>query len=287
MQRLRWVDAEGRRLPVLVGGDPAAPPAVLVPGLSDGLTPVSLPATQALLREVPLPLRHFFAIAVSYGDRQSDEPPPSTADLADEVAGALEQLSDRPAWLLAHSMGAMVAQHLAATRPDLVAGLVLSATTGVADERLRTVLTEWQDAVVARDWTGFARAALDASYTGREHARRQVLLRAAPPPGHPDDRIARHVALTAAALHHDAREVLGDIARPTLVLSGEHDPLCPPDAGRTLAAAIPGARFAVLDGLAHGFPEQAPRRFAGHVLDFLAAAGAPGIGSAPSSAAPR
>jgi hypothetical protein len=37
----------------------------------------------------------------------------------------------------------MVAQHLAADRPDLVAGLLLSATCARADEGLRAVLARW------------------------------------------------------------------------------------------------------------------------------------------------
>ncbi|MFA9429438.1 alpha/beta fold hydrolase [Egicoccus sp. AB-alg2] len=271
---LRWVDADGVRAPVLTFGPPAAPPAVLVPGLSDGLAPVTLPATQALMRDAPLPMRHFRCLVVSYADRPTDADAPTTAGLAREVAAVLDAVTDQPAWLFAHSMGAMVAQHLAATRPDLVAGLVLSATCARADARLRRGLQDWQAAVEARDWHRFARAAVATSFTGLERSRRRLLLRLSSPPGHPDDRVARHVALTAAAVTHDAREQVLSIRCPTLVLAGEHDPLCPPERGRELAAAIPDATFEVFDGLAHGFPEQAPGRFARRVLAFLDAHGA-------------
>ncbi|MBS3940117.1 MAG: alpha/beta hydrolase [Actinobacteria bacterium] len=277
---LRWIDTAGLRAPVLLDGCGTAPPAVLVPGLSDGLAPVSLPETRRLLGSAPLPMQRFRCVVVSYPDPPPDPdphaPPPSTGALADQVAGLLDTLIDRPAWLFAHSMGAMVAQHLAATRPDLVAGMVLSASTARADDRLRDVLVDWRLAVESRDWHRFARLAIEASYTGTERARRRLLLRVSPPAEHPDDRVARHVALTAAAVEHDAADVLGEIRCPTLVLSGEHDPLCPPGVGSTLAAGIPGARFEVLSGLAHGFPEQAPARFARHVLAFLAEHGHPG-----------
>ncbi|HSK22289.1 MAG TPA: alpha/beta hydrolase [Egicoccus sp.] len=268
---LRWVEAAGRRAPVLVDGLETAPPAVLVPGLSDGLAPVSLPETRRLLGSAPLPMQRFRCLVVSYPDPVADGTrPPSTEALAGQVAHLLDGLIDRPAWLFAHSMGAMVAQHLAAARPDLVAGMVLSAGTARADDRLRDVLADWRCAVEARDWHRFARLAIDASYTGAERARRRLLLRLSPPAGHPDDRVARHVALTAAALAHDATAVLGDVRCPTLVLSGEHDPLCPPEAGRALADRVRGARFEVMTGLAHGFPEQAPSRFARRVVAFLA-----------------
>lgn len=267
---LRWIDAAGLRTAVLVDGDPTAPPAVLVPGLSDGLAPVTLPATRRLLGGAPLPMQQFRCLVVSYPDPVVPVGTEgSTPVLAAQVAALLDALVDRAAWLFAHSMGAMVAQHLAASRPDLVAGMVLSATTARADERLRVVLENWRRAVEDRDWPRFARLAVDASYTGAERARRRALLRLVPPSGHPDERIARHVALTAAALGHDATDVVADIRCPTLVLSGEHDPLCPPDAGRALANGIPGAAFEVFPGLAHGFPEQAPDRFAARVLAFL------------------
>ncbi|MFA9445875.1 alpha/beta fold hydrolase [Egicoccus sp. AB-alg6-2] len=265
---LRWVDCGGRRAPVLVDGSPAAPPAVLVPGLSDGLAPVDLPATQALMRDAPLPMRRFRGLVVSYPDPDGAAPP-TTAELAEQVATILDVTTEGPAWLFAHSMGAMVAQHLAAQRPDLVAGMVLSASCARADGRLRDVLGRWCDAVTARDWPRFARAAVDASYTGVERSRRRLLLRLSPPPAHPDARVARHVALTAAATSHDARDRLAGIDCPTLVLAAEHDPVCPPDLGRELAVGIRGADFEVFTGLAHGFPEQARTRFARRVLAFV------------------
>jgi pimeloyl-ACP methyl ester carboxylesterase len=84
---------------------------------------------------------------------------------------------DRPAWLFAHSMGAMVAQHLAVDRPDLVAGLALSATLARADDPFRAVLARWETLVVARRWRDFSLEALTASYTGSELLRRRIALR--------------------------------------------------------------------------------------------------------------
>jgi len=53
--------------------------------------------------------------------------------------------------------------------------------------------------------------------------------------------------LATADLRGDAAR----IAQPTLVVSGSRDTLCLPEAGRWLAAAIPGARFAEIAGSAH------------------------------------
>ena len=55
---------------------------------------------------------------------------------------------------------------------------------------------------------------------------------------------------------YDVRDRLGEIAVPTLVISGRHDWVCSPAAGRALADGIPGARLVVLDDAGHfGFSE--------------------------------
>jgi pimeloyl-ACP methyl ester carboxylesterase len=45
------------------------------------------------------------------------------------------------------------------------------------------------------------------------------------------------------------------ITAPTVVLHGSHDPMLRPGNGRAVAAAIPGARFVVIEGMGHDLPE--------------------------------
>ncbi len=45
------------------------------------------------------------------------------------------------------------------------------------------------------------------------------------------------------------------ITAPTVVLHGSADPMVRPRNGRAVAAAIPGARFVVVDGMGHDLPE--------------------------------
>jgi 3-oxoadipate enol-lactonase len=49
----------------------------------------------------------------------------------------------------------------------------------------------------------------------------------------------------------DLREDLGRIRAPTLVVAGAQDPSTPPEHGEAIAAAIPGARYELLDPSAH------------------------------------
>jgi 3-oxoadipate enol-lactonase len=61
----------------------------------------------------------------------------------------------------------------------------------------------------------------------------------------------------------------GAIRAPTLVASGAHDFLWPPQIGEQVAALIPGARFAVMEDAGH-FPHlQAPQSLARLARGFL------------------
>jgi pimeloyl-ACP methyl ester carboxylesterase len=268
----RWIELGDLRFPVLEFGSPDGPPAVLVPGLTDGLAPVSSPAARQLLREAPLPMQRFRCLVVSH--RHPALVPLTTRQLALDAAALLESLVDEPAWVFAHSMGGMVAQHLAADRPELVAGLVLSASLARADDGFREVLARWEALVTARRWRAFSREALATSYTGRELVRRRLLLRVSPAPSYDEELVDRHRALTTACATHDATDRLASIGCPTLVLAGGRDEVCPPRHARELVEGIPDAQLEVFAGMGHGFPEQVPERFARTVLRFVEEVGA-------------
>jgi pimeloyl-ACP methyl ester carboxylesterase len=263
----RWLSLGDADLPYLEVGDPAGRPVVLVPGLTDGIAPVTEARTRAMLTDVPLPMVRYRGLVLSH--RFPADASLTTRDLATDLAAALEELLEAPAVLVCHSMGGMVAQHLAADRPDLVAAMILSATVPRADDELRRALARWATAVAAGDAQGFAQAAIDASFTGHERDRRTALLAALPPPPLASEAIERHFALSAACATHDATDRLAAIRCPTLVLAGELDPVAPPAQGQELAAGVADAIFEVVAGLAHGFPEQDPEGFAARTLTFL------------------
>ena len=62
---------------------------------------------------------------------------------------------------------------------------------------------------------------------------------------------------------------LGSVGVPTLVVAGEHDVPFMTESCRSLANAIPGARFELMRGVAHLPPLERPAVFAPLLLDFL------------------
>jgi pimeloyl-ACP methyl ester carboxylesterase len=62
-------------------------------------------------------------------------------------------------------------------------------------------------------------------------------------------------------LTHDTSDRLGQIVVPTLVISGEFDTILPPRLGRSVAAAVPNARFEIMPGEAHQPFQEVPDEF--------------------------
>ena len=96
------------------------------------------------------------------------------------------------------------------------------------------------------------------------------------PPVYPPGRVAALQApagvigaLKALRDRPDATPGLGQIVVPTLVLVGRDDALTPPAQAEALAAAVPGAKLAVLDGAGHLANLERPDAFTDAVRAFL------------------
>lgn len=264
---------DGGEVAALTLGAAVGPTLVLIPGLTDGLAPVTDPAARALFTAAPLPLPLERMRGLVLSHRMPLPPGTSTAELAADLAAVLATRLEEPAVLVAHSLGGMVAQHLAATHPEVVAGLVLSATMGRADDRLRAVLARWDRWLIRGDQARFRRDAIHASLTGAACRDALALDTATAVRPAPPSRVARHLVLSAATAGHDATADLHRVRVPALVLAGSEDELVDPAAAAALAAALPAGHLVGFDGLGHGFPEQAPGPFRHQVVGFLAGLG--------------
>ena len=73
--------------------------------------------------------------------------------------------------------------------------------------------------------------------------------------------------LMALMASGDRTAELGTISCPTLVIHGEADKLMPAGAGRTVARAIPAARYELIEGMGHDLPVELWPRFTRSIVD--------------------
>lgn len=193
--------------------------------------------------------------------------------LAQSCIALIEALDCGDVTLVGHSMGGMVAQEVAARRPELVGKLVLCGTSpsfGKPDG-------EWQ-----REFIGQRTAPLDAGGSMAELAETLVPQMVGPRAMPEGVRLAKHcMSLVPPSTYRralecivtfDRRRSLADIRVPTLVLAGEHDRNAPPAVMKKMAAAIAGSTYLEMAGIGHLQNLEAPDDFDALLLNFLALA---------------
>lgn len=189
--------------------------------------------------------------------------PYTLLDMTHDVVGLLDHLGIGRAHVVGASMGGMIAQILAATEPDRVASLgILMSTTG----KPFSAPPAWRVIRLAFDSPGW-----DASDEEKlAYEVRNVAVFNGPNFLPPEGDLRRRVRQLAErgnypqGMLRQFDAVLGTgsllayskaITAPTVVLHGSADPMLRPRNGRAVAAAIPGARFVVVDGMGHDLPE--------------------------------
>lgn len=270
----RFVEVDGDRLYVELDGPPDGPPVVLIHGFGG--------STFSWRRTIP-PLaaggwRTLAVDLLGFGlsDKTFDADHSHPAQ-ARRVAGVMEQLGIGRSAVVAHSMGANVALHLADLRPDLVDRLVLVAASvqaeggGLSPGRLLHLPP------VAR-WTRLAVRALATPERVTD-----TLRSAYRDPGQVDEATAagylrplevRDWDVALVAIVRDAGDnalpvAPATITRPTLIVWGADDSWIDLAEGERLHAAMPQARLVVIDDAGHLPFDERPAQFIAAVLPFL------------------
>ena len=191
--------------------------------------------------------------------------------LADDVARLLDDRGLDRVVLGGLSLGGYVALAFLRGHADRASGLVLLDTRATADgDQARDDRLKMAERVLA-EGNGFVAEAMLPKLLGetsREHRPEVVekvasLIREQTP-----EAIAG--AQRGMAARSDTTDLLASIAVPTLVVTGEEDAVTGPEAGRDLAAGIPGARFLLVAEAGHLVNLEQPEIVNEALLDFLA-----------------
>lgn len=191
--------------------------------------------------------------------------------LAADALGLLDALKLEHAHVLGASLGGMVALQLALDHPARVDRLVLCATTFggpnavLPAPEVLAFMAQRAGTPKERFARGMALAFSKSFIASRAHEA-DFIRREMEKNRQPDEAYVRQAY---APLGFNVEDRLSQLAHPALVIAGDQDQAVPPENARRLAAKLPHAALALLEGAGHlCFIEQA-EAFNQAVLDFL------------------
>jgi len=204
-----------------------------------------------------------------YGESATVEP----YDL-EQVAAALRRLIDAlgegPVVLVGHSMGGFVALETYARHPEVVKALVLGFTSaafgGAGSDFARQFVAERVSLLDAGKSMADVAAKLMPTMAGSKSdaaglALAQRVMASVPP--------ATYRKAVTLLTTFDRRALLPAIKVPTLLVAGSDDRTAPASVMERMAAKIPGAEYALLEGCGHLGPMDQPDEFNRVLADFL------------------
>lgn len=239
------IAVDGYQIGYDLAGSPSAPTVVLSHALG---------VSRAIWDHQMEPLLRDFRVLRydTLGHGETDVPPgPYTLDrLAHQAAGLLGALGIGRVHFVGLSLGGMIGQLLAVTRPDLLSGLALCSTTSrvfpdalpLWQERIRVVESEGMEPLVevtVGRW--FTHAFRDAHPDIVDGVR--GLIRATVPAG--------YAACCRCISSLNLTDRLPAVAAPTLIIVGENDQGTPVSASRAIHEAIRGSELVILPSAAH------------------------------------
>ena len=183
-----------------------------------------------------------------HGLSEATPAPYRLTDHVDDLAALLDHLGIGKAVIVGLSVGGLIAQGLAATRPECVAALVLCdtahkiGTPEMWNARIDTVTTKgigsMADAIMERWFTPDYRRPENADFAGYTN----MLVRTT---------VDGYAGTCAAIRDADLTESTRALKVPVLCIVGDQDGSTPPDLVRSTADLIDGARFEIVAGAGH------------------------------------
>lgn len=213
------------------------------------------------------PLSQIFKVITpdARGHGNSDKPSGYTlTDHTNDILGIMDHFQLESIYLLGISMGSYIAKQVAFTVPDRIKRLILTVpkSNGITSSLDRIIKAHHYDLI------------------GMSH--HEIALKLLPHLAYNQKRMLEHIDIFETTLNQeqfaaankalagfDFRKGLPAISAETLVISGKHDELNPPEWGRECADLIPNASFVEMPYSGHVPMYEEPEAYLKLVTDFL------------------
>lgn len=202
-----------------------------------------------------------------HGQSSATSGPYTIDQLARDVLAILDHLGIERVDFCGLSMGGMIGMWLALQAPERLSKLVLCSTApklGTAEQwntRIDTVCKQGMRAVVNGVLERWYTPNFRATSPSVIESTRQMLLTTP---------VEGYAANCAAIRDTDLRDQISRIRVPTLIITGAHDPVAPPEDGHFMEQHIPGAQYRELPA-AHLSNIEAAEAFTMQLSSFLQA----------------
>lgn len=225
--------------------------------------------------QIPALSKHFRVLVFdNRGAGRTDKPKMdySIRLFADDTAELMKTVQIDRAHILGISMGGYIAQELAIHYPEMVRSLILGCTSAggegavlMSPERMKKFTANEglsPEQILQKDMDIYFSDKFIKGHPEKIREFIEISLRYY----QPADAFERQLA---ACLKHDTLNRLNRIAMPTLIMSGDDDPLVPPENSRVLKDLLPHAELSFFPGCRHCFFIEEADRFNQKVISFF------------------
>lgn len=257
---------DGVRLHFEVTGRPGAPHVLMIQGLGASKNAWNL-------QRIAMATRYRTIALDNRGAGRSDSPdePFTLERMAADAVAVLDAVGVDSAHVVGASMGGVISQIIAVTRPERTRSLSLVCTACRNHEWRTDLLRSWADIADSEGMLAVGRQAAQWVMSPRSFRRLVPALGWMGPLSVLRPR-SSFVSQVRAILDTDdsLSDALATITVPTLVVVGNQDALTPRGDSEELAERIPNAELVVISGAAHGLMVEHASTFNKVLLDFLA-----------------
>ena|SRR5208337_427756 len=269
MERYFAKSHDGVRIRYEIRG--AGAPLALVMGFGGSMRAFGEPFIQLIARE-------FKTIVIdNRGTGESDKPsgPWTVVDMAADLASVLDHVGVERAHVFGISMGGMIAQEFAVSRPECVSRLVLASTTagrsrGVSGSPAAVAkLVPPPGLTPAEAIRRAHEASCSKEFVESPHGRTFVDAMVEELLKYPLTPMRTLIAQGGAVAQFDAFDRLDRLTAPTLLIHGDRDEILPHRNSEILHERIRGSELHLIAGVGHMIVWEAPEEVAETVIDFM------------------